>query len=180
MTTNGRKAGFRLASIAGLFSLSVFAWAQESTDSSAGEIDALRAEVEELRNYAVRSQAHVMIDVEYHFANLWFAGRDERWDLASFYLRESRSHIGWAVRVRPVRPISGGAEVDLRPMQQAIEQAGLASLAEALEQRNPEAFEAAYRQTLDQCNACHQAAERGYLEVRVPNLPPSPLVTGAR
>jgi hypothetical protein len=31
-------------------------------------------------------QAHVMADVGYHFANLWFAVKNGNWPLAQYYL----------------------------------------------------------------------------------------------
>ena len=39
------------------------------------EIAALKAEIELLKGM-LPSQSHTMIDVEYHFANLWFAARN--------------------------------------------------------------------------------------------------------
>ena len=76
-------------------------------DAAQSELQALRAQVDELSKLAVRTQSHIMIDVEYQFANLWFAGRNEQWELAAFYLRETDSHLRWTVRVRPVRSIRG-------------------------------------------------------------------------
>ena len=147
---------------------------QDATIQS--ELEALRKQVEELSNLAVRTQSHIMVDVEYHFSNLWFAGRNEQWELASFYLRETDSHLGWTVRVRPVRSIRGGGSVDLRPFQQSIEQSGFAQLESAIEQEDVGDFEAAYRQTLTQCYACHQASGFGYLEHHIPEMPLSPLM----
>ena len=140
------------------------------------DIEALQKQVEELSNLAVRTQSHIMADVEYHFSNLWFAVRNGQWELASFYLRETDSHLGWTVRVRPVRSIRGGGMVDLRPFQLSIEQAGFAQLERAIEQEDVGEFEAAYERTLTQCYACHQAAGLGYLEPRIPEMPPSPLM----
>src|SRR6266436_1689970 len=57
-------------------------------------------------------QAHAMADVGYHFANLWFAAEKQNWPLANYYLGETRSHLGWAVRIHRVRKTSAGAEVD--------------------------------------------------------------------
>ena len=34
-----------------------------------------------------------MMDVDYHFANLWFAGQSKNWPLAQFYLNETRAHL---------------------------------------------------------------------------------------
>lgn len=163
---------------AALLGACLVAGAQQDAPASDEGLAALRAQVDELSRYAVRSQAHVMIDVEYHFANLWFAAREARWDLAAFYLREARSHIGWAVSIRPVRPLKGGGTVALAPLRQAIEAQGLAPLAQTLERRDVPAFEFAYRHTLQHCNNCHEAAEKPYLEVRVPAAAPSPMLFG--
>jgi hypothetical protein len=82
--------------------------ASSQDDTAESELEALRQQVEELRNLAVRTQSHVMVDVEYHFSNLWYAGHNDQWELAAFYLRETDSHLRWTVRIRPVRSSSQG------------------------------------------------------------------------
>jgi hypothetical protein len=77
------------------------------------EIMQLKAEIEQLKG-RTPDQSHVMKDVGYHFANLWFAGQQQNWPLATFYLTETRSHLKWAVRIIPVRKTQAG-EIDLRP-----------------------------------------------------------------
>ncbi len=47
----------------------------------------LRAEVERLKGI-VPDQSHAMADVGYHFANLWFAGEQDNWPLADFFVGE--------------------------------------------------------------------------------------------
>jgi hypothetical protein len=145
-------------------------------EDAQAQIDALKEQVEELNNVAVRTQSHIMIDVEYHFANLWFAAHNQQWDLASFYLRESRSHLAWTVRVRPVRNIRGGGTIDLKPFQDSIEQAGFTPIQAALDAKNISQFENLYTQTLSICHACHTAGGLGYLEPRIPEVPPSALM----
>lgn len=145
-------------------------------ESSQPELEALRAQVEALSKLAVRTQSHVMIDVEYHFSNLWFAGQNGQWELASFYLREAGSHLKWMVRIRPVRSIRGGGSVDLQPFRQSIEQSGFAQLDKAIEHGDSAAFDAAYRQTLNECYACHQAAGLAYLKPHVPDASVSALM----
>jgi hypothetical protein len=156
------------------FALTVKALAQD--DSKGFDVAELQAQVEELRNLAVRTQSHVMIDVEYHFTNLWFAAQNEQWELAAFYLRETGSHLAWTVRIRPVRTIRGGGSIDLEPFRASIEGAGFTQLQSAIEQENIDAFETAYGQTLTQCQACHQAAGLGYLQPHVPEKPLSGLM----
>ena len=56
------------------------------------ELAELRSEVERLKEKAT-DQAHVMVSVDYHFGNLWFAGQHANWPLAEFYWNETRSHL---------------------------------------------------------------------------------------
>lgn len=51
-----------------------------------------------------------------------------------------------------------------------------AQLESAIEQEDVDEFEAAYRRTLTQCHACHQATGFAYLEHHVPDMPLSPLM----
>jgi mono/diheme cytochrome c family protein len=116
-----------------------------------------------------------MVDIEYHFANLWFAANREQWDLAAFYLRETRSHLDWAVRMRPVRQVQGGGTVDLKAFQSSI-LTGFASVATTIEQKDKDAFADAYRQTMTQCHACHEASGLGYLDPHIPVTAPSSMM----
>lgn len=49
------------------------------------DVAALKDEVDALKRL-LPDQAHVMADVDYHFANLWFAAHNANWPLAEFYL----------------------------------------------------------------------------------------------
>ena len=143
--------------------------------ASPPDIAALKAEIDALRAL-VPSQSHAMADVDYHFSNLWYAAGYENWPLAEFYLNETRSHLNWAVRIRPVRRLSSGGQLDLRPMLQGVEGSGLASIKAALDKRDRTAFEQAYRQTMNECFACHQAAEKPYLRPRIPESASSRMI----
>jgi len=61
-------------------------------------------------------------------------------------------------------------------MLQALENSGLASLKGSLDKRDRSAFEAAYRQTINECFACHQAAEKPYLRPRIPESASSRII----
>ena len=145
------------------------------TATQAQDAAALKAEIDALRAL-VPSQSHAMMDVDYQFSNLWFAAANQNWPLAQFYLNETRSHLNWAVRIRPVRRLSTGGEFDLRPMLQSVESSALASLRGAIDKRDRTNFEKAYRQTMDACFACHQAAEKPYLRPHVPEAPSSRMI----
>lgn len=143
--------------------------AADSPSSTADEIAALKTQNEQLRTL-IPSQSHAMMDVAYHFTNLWFAGKQANWPLAQFYFNESRSHILWAIRLVPVRKTSGG-ELHLQDMFDAFDRGLLSDLKKQIADHNRSGFTAAYRQALNGCNACHMAAEKPYLHVVVPERP---------
>ncbi|HWK53581.1 MAG TPA: hypothetical protein VNR18_04355 [Hyphomicrobiales bacterium] len=159
------------AALAGVALWNATAGAQDGAASQ----EELEKRIETLENLAVRTQSHVMMDVEYHFSNLWFAAADGQWDLAGFYLKESRSHLAWMVRMRPVRNVPGGGTVDLHPFEDSIG-TSFASIEAEIGEQDLEAFKTAYTQTLSQCHACHTASGLGYLEPHVPAHAPSTMM----
>ena len=114
-------------------------------------------------------QAHVMADVGYHFANLWFAADKRNWPLANYYLGETRSHLKWAVRIHPVRKTSAGTEVDLNGILEAVDNSFLTEVGKAIENKDIAGFKTAYRQTMEGCYACHKACEKPFLRPQIPS-----------
>jgi hypothetical protein len=143
---------------------------EPGADSTSAQIAALKAEIEVLRGQ-LPSQSHSMTDVDYQFSNLWFAAQERNWPLATFYLNETKSHINWTVHLRPVRKLANGQDLDLRPLQLAIEQSGLTELRAALDKHDGKAFKAAYEHTLNECYSCHLAAEKPFLRPGIPTAP---------
>ena len=115
-------------------------------------------------------------NVDYHVSNLWFVAQNANWPLAAFYLNETKSHLNWAVRIRPVRNISGGDEFTLQPMLQGIEESGLAKLKSPIDAKDAKPFEAAYRQTMAECHACRKLAGKPYLRPRIPEAPATRII----
>jgi len=129
--------------------------------------EALMAEIEGLKKL-LPDQAHAMADVGYHFSNLWFAGDAENWPLAEFYLNETRSHLQWAVRIKPIRQDKAKQDVDLTKILEAVENTPLKQLGESITANDKEQFVAAYRFTVESCYACHKASEKPYLRPQIP------------
>ncbi|HEU4624092.1 MAG TPA: hypothetical protein VFS52_04975 [Steroidobacteraceae bacterium] len=145
-----------------------------NTDDLAQQVAALKAANEQLRSL-IPSQSHAMMDVAYHFTNLWFAGQRRNWPLAQFYFNEARNHILWAIRLVPVRKTSGG-ELHLQEVFDAFDRGLLADLKKQIAAQNRAQFSAAYRAALGGCNACHTAAEKPYLHIVVPDKPEAHIV----
>src|SRR4029078_7284583 len=40
----------------------------------------------------------IMMAVQWHWPNLWWAGKKRNWPLAQYYFNESRGHIQWLIR----------------------------------------------------------------------------------
>lgn len=139
------------------------------------DVAALKAEIESLRRQ-LPDQAHVMMDVDYHFSNLWFAGQAANWPLAEFYWNETRAHLNWAVRMRPVRRLSNGQEFDLAAVLAGLEKTALSDIRESIASKDGAAFSRSYRAMTVQCSSCHAAAEKPYLRVEVPASPASHMI----
>jgi hypothetical protein len=134
------------------------------------ELAVLRGEVERLKGM-VPDQSHAMSDVGYHYANLYFAAREQNWPLADFYASETKSHLRWAVRIIPVRKDPAGRDVDLRAILEAIENSSLKDVQDAVKAKDAPRFEKAYRVMLESCYSCHQASGKPYLHPHVPDAP---------
>lgn len=122
------------------------------------------------------SQSHAMMDVAYHFSNLWFAAEKENWPLAEFYLGETKSHLRWAVRIIPVRKDPQNNPVDLQGILAPIENTHLWGMTEAIIKKDKARFQDVYRQTLEACYACHKTVGKPFLRPKVPDDPPERMI----
>ena len=118
-----------------------------------------------------------MMDVGYHFANLWFAADRQNWPLAGYYLGETRSHLKWAVRIQPTHTTKTGAKVDLNGILEAVDNTFLAEMDKAIENKDAAAFKTAYHRTIEGCYACHTASEKPFLRVQVPDAPGATIIS---
>ena len=149
--------------------------AEPSPPSAASQMAALAAEIETIKG-KLPDQAHAMQDVGYHYTNLYFAGHEAHWDLASFYLSETKSHLRWAVRIIPKRKDNAGREIDLEAILQSLENSPLKELSDAIAAHDSDAFAAAYRTTLEACYACHKAADKPFLRPQMPETPATSII----
>lgn len=124
----------------------------------------------------ILDQAHIMADVGDHFTNLWFAARAENWPLADFYLNETKSHLHWAVRAKPIRKDTQGNDINLENILQAFENGPLGDLKKTVDAKARAGFEKAYRACLETCYACHKASDKPYLRPQVPQEPETRII----
>jgi hypothetical protein len=132
-------------------------------------------EVERLKTL-VPSQSHGMADVGYHWTNLWFAGEQKNWPLAEFYFNESRQHILWTIRIRPIRKDDEQRDVDLKAIFDAVDATTLAGVKIAIAQKDNAKFVKAYKESLEGCYSCHKASGKPYLRPVVPKAPAQEII----
>ena len=133
-------------------------------------MESLPAEVAQLKAL-VPSNSHIMMDVQFHWTNLWFAGQKKNWPLALYYFNESRGHIQWLIRKSPIIRVPDGKDVDIQSIFEAVDTSSLAAVKAAIEKKNSPEFAAVYKTMLESCYSCHKAVGRPYLRPMLPTTP---------
>jgi len=101
--------------------------------------------------------------IQVHHAKLWFAGKNENWDLADFEIKEIKETFDNLQKYETDRP-----EVQTIPMIFPA----LDSVTTAVSGQNPRRFKKAFSLLTNTCNLCHQAVGYGFNQVRIPEEPP--------
>jgi hypothetical protein len=153
----------------------VFAAPAQPDPVQSPDAAALQPQVDRLKGM-VPDQSHAMVDVGYHFANLWFAGDRKNWPLAKFCFDETRSHLRWAVRIIPVRKSPTGEDLDMKSLLDAVDTGLLAEVGRTIDAGDHERFVTTYRQALEGCYSCHKAAGKPYLRPQIPPAPAAPIL----
>src|SRR5690349_13008619 len=126
----------------------------------------LSQEVATLRQL-VPTNSTIMMDVQWHWTNLWWAGRRHNWPLAQYYFNEARGHIQQLVRKNPtIKNQIDGTDVELQGIFDGIDTSSLAMVKESIEHvAVDDATRLAYVEVLQAddktaCAACLQRAFR--------------------
>lgn len=123
-----------------------------------GELEALRAEVEELRamvELLKPSLTRLMPDFAERFHVMHRAGDSGDWAVAQHELLAMRSIIDLSRRIEPEKG----------QMLEGFMHQPFADLDTAIEHEDREAFDTALGQTIENCNACHEAVGSPFVEV---------------
>jgi hypothetical protein len=150
--------------------------AEAAADASAAiNLEAMQDDVTRLKSITT-SASVAMADVGFHFSNLWFAGQQQNWPLATYYFNEARNHIRWLVRITPMPKGPTGELVDLQGIFDGIDTSALKDLKDTIDKKDGPRFSAAYRQTLEACYSCHKAVGRPYLRPMIPATAPQSIM----
>jgi len=148
---------------------------QAKVETSKIDLVALNNDVAKLKDITP-SNSHLMMDVGFHYNNLWFAGQKKNWPLAMFYYNETRGHIRWLIRKSPTTKTPEGEVVNLQGIFDGIDTSSLAMLKKSIEDKNLEEFTSMYKLMLEACYSCHKSAGRPYLRPMIPTTPPQSII----
>jgi len=117
----------------------------------------------------IPTNSTIMMDVQWHWTNLWWAARKRNWPLAQYYFTESRGHIQQLVRKNPtLRNQVDGTDVDLKGIFDGIDTSSLAMVKASIEMKEITVFDRNYKLMLESCYACHKSVGRPYIRPQVP------------
>src|SRR6478609_1581815 len=104
-------------------------------------LDQLPQEVATLRQL-IPTNSTIMMDVQWHWTNLWWAGKRKNWPLAQYYFNEARGHIQQLVRKNPtIRNQVDQTDVDLQGIFDGIDTSSLAMVKDAIAMKDGVGFE---------------------------------------
>jgi hypothetical protein len=109
----------------------------------------------------------VMIEYSNRFTNLYYAAKGGNWKLAEYQLKEALEiqEVGEATRPKRAKGLKKFEDESITPLSKAIQAKDFAT------------FEAAYKDAVKGCNACHDDEGFGYIVYELPPAPTSPLKT---
>ena len=105
-----------------------------------------------------------MLTVQSHHAKLWLAGNARNWELAEYQadeLKELIEDIATRVPVYKDVPVGKMIEAATLPPLDEIEK--------AIKARDSKVFVSAFDKLTVACNACHEAASRGFVVIQRPS-----------
>jgi hypothetical protein len=133
-------------------------------------LESLAADVAQLKAI-VPSNSHIMMDVQFHWTNLWFAAQKKDWPFAQYQFNEMRGHIIWLTRKSPTIRAQDGTDVDIKSIFDGIDTSSLADVKAAIEKKDSVRFAATYKTMIESCYSCHKAVGRPYLRPMIPTAP---------
>lgn len=126
---------------------------------SGSEDDKFKSIEKQLRGFD-----ETMVEVGYRYNELFFAGTNKNWELASYHLKKIKYSIELGTERRPKRLKSSKM---IFPV--------LKSLNESVISKNQDEFQRNYKILTKTCNACHQAEGVSYFRVKEPTHHLSPV-----
>jgi len=104
-----------------------------------------------------------MSSIQIHHAKLWFAGKNQNWELADFEMHEIGEAIDAIKEYQTEREESKKVDM-LKPALDAVN--------DAIQKKDSALFNSSYLLLTSTCNNCHKAVNFGFNVVKVPDTAP--------
>ncbi len=124
-------------------------WAGETIEEIIGSIES-----------QIGGFSATMVEVNYRYDELYWAGQDENWGYAEYQLDKLMGSMENGFIRRPDREASA---------TQFMNQVS-PSLAETIETGDKDAFVEQFNRFASSCNTCHQMEEVGFIQVIIPEI----------
>ena len=108
----------------------------------------------------------IMSVIQQHHAKLYYAGREENWELADYQLDEIKEGLESAAKFYPQFKNVKASLKDLIP---AMTKNDLDGVSDSIKNKNKIAFVKHFESLTVSCNRCHQAAEHQFIVIKVPS-----------
>ena len=105
----------------------------------------------------------IMGNIQHHHSKLWFAGKNENWDLAEFELHEISEGFDDLEKYQSIREESKFAAM-IKP--------ALNSVGKAVKENNLGEFKNNFILFTNTCNACHEKTNYEFIKIKVPDFQP--------
>ncbi len=146
-----------------IFLTSLFA-CNHQTDSGGqslqNQIDSLRNKISHAYSPGV---GEFMSSIQMHHAKLWFAGKNENWQLANFEMEEIQESLDDIQQYCADSP-------SIKPLPMIFPP--LDSVRIAISEKNAVMFKSSFNLLTNTCNNCHKAANHAFNVIRIPDTPP--------
>jgi hypothetical protein len=110
-----------------------------------------------------------MAHVQNHHAKLWLAGNARNWELADYQVDELKELLEDIAKRIPVYK-----DVPVGKMIESTTMAPIGEIEAAIKARDAKTFASAFDKLTGACNACHEAANRGFIVIQRPATSPFP------
>lgn len=101
--------------------------------------------------------------IQVHHAKLWYAGKNENWDLAQFELDEIMETVENIQTYEQDRPESKEISMIKAPLD---------NVQVAIKAKNPALFKQHFITLTNTCNSCHRITNFSFNKIKIPDTPP--------
>jgi hypothetical protein len=145
-----------------LLSAFSFLGCQQSSSNTAlqKKVDSLQIAVD---NAYKPGLGEFMSEIQVHHAKLWFAGKEENWDLANFEVGAIQEALNDIPKYCADRPEVKSIGMITAPIY---------NISNAIKEKDENKFTSDFTVLTATCNDCHKETNHGFNLIKIPDVPP--------